>query len=127
MRFWKVLKTMPRYLVVTTEVLKLFLQVYFNYTRKSTEGWSITNILLDLTGGIANFGQMLTQSLDQSIYSFAFWFIVPILPKVKENVCTQNPPCTSLCHNVHPVFISTILTRQARFLQDKHDHPEFRF
>jgi hypothetical protein len=31
-------------------------------------GWSITNILLDLTGGIANFSQMLTQSIDQSMF-----------------------------------------------------------
>ena len=26
-------------------------QVYLNYKRKSTEGWSIINILLDFTGG----------------------------------------------------------------------------
>lgn len=48
---------------------ELFSQVYFNYTRKSTDGWSISNILLDLTGGVCNFGQMLTQSLDQSKHS----------------------------------------------------------
>jgi cystinosin len=27
-------------------------QAYINYQRKSTEGWSIENILLDLTGGV---------------------------------------------------------------------------
>lgn len=48
--------------------VKYIPQVYFNYSRKSTVGWSITNILLDLTGGIANFSQMLTQSIDQSSF-----------------------------------------------------------
>lgn len=48
--------------------IKYVPQVYFNYSRKSTDGWSISNILLDLTGGIANFGQMLTQSLDQNSF-----------------------------------------------------------
>ena len=31
--------------------VKYMPQVYLNYKRKSTEGWSITNILLDFTGG----------------------------------------------------------------------------
>jgi cystinosin len=31
--------------------VKYMPQVYLNYKRKSTEGWSIVNILLDLTGG----------------------------------------------------------------------------
>ncbi|KAJ3172604.1 hypothetical protein HDU88_005933 [Geranomyces variabilis] len=32
-------------------LLKYVPQAYFNYTRKSTTGWSIMNILLDFTGG----------------------------------------------------------------------------
>jgi cystinosin len=36
-----------------------------NFKRKSTIGWSIGNILLDLTGGVLNFGQMGVQSIDQ--------------------------------------------------------------
>jgi len=36
-----------------------------NFRRKSTIGWSIGNILLDLTGGVLNFGQMGVQSIDQ--------------------------------------------------------------
>ncbi|KAJ3153777.1 hypothetical protein HDU86_005110 [Geranomyces michiganensis] len=32
-------------------LLKYVPQAYFNFTRKSTTGWSITNILLDFTGG----------------------------------------------------------------------------
>lgn len=38
--------------------LKYLPQFYWNYQRKSTEGWSIFNILMDLTGGLFSFGQM---------------------------------------------------------------------
>ncbi len=31
--------------------VKYMPQVYLNYVRKSTDGWSIENIILDLTGG----------------------------------------------------------------------------
>jgi cystinosin len=42
-----------------------------NFSRKSTVGWSIGNILLDLVGGVLNFGQMGMQSIDQSkLFSF---------------------------------------------------------
>ncbi len=33
-------------------------QVYLNYSRKSTVGWSLANVLLDLTGGILSFLQI---------------------------------------------------------------------
>ncbi|GJR32874.1 cystinosin [Tanacetum coccineum] len=36
-----------------------------NFKRKSTIGFSIGNILLDLLGGVANYGQMAIQSIDQ--------------------------------------------------------------
>ncbi|KAG5107766.1 hypothetical protein JHK84_044673 [Glycine max] len=36
-----------------------------NFLRKSTDGFSIGNILLDFSGGIANYGQMVVQSIDQ--------------------------------------------------------------
>lgn len=38
-----------------------------NFQRKSTVGWSIGNILLDLLGGVLNFGQMGVQSIDQGV------------------------------------------------------------
>lgn len=38
-----------------------------NYIRKSTDGWSIGNILLDFSGGIANYAQMTMQSIDQGL------------------------------------------------------------
>lgn len=38
-----------------------------NFTRKSTAGFSIGYILLDFTGGTANFLQMTVQSIDQGV------------------------------------------------------------
>lgn len=48
-----------------------------NFSRKSTVGWSIGNILLDLVGGVLNFGQMGVQSIDQSksLLFFIFFFL----------------------------------------------------
>lgn len=39
------------YLKLLISFLKMIPQLHLNYTRKSTRGWSITNIFLDLTGG----------------------------------------------------------------------------
>lgn len=50
---------------VIMTVIKYIPQVYMNCGRKSTDGFSIGNILLDLLGGLANYGQMVVQSIDQ--------------------------------------------------------------
>lgn len=52
-----------------------------NFKRKSTIGWSIGNILLDLTGGVLNFGQMGVQSIDQRKLHLSFhdlYFIISV-------------------------------------------------
>lgn len=46
-------------------VIKYIPQVFMNFVRKSTDGFSIGNILLDFSGGVANYGQMAVQSIDQ--------------------------------------------------------------
>ncbi|GJV84505.1 cystinosin homolog isoform X1 [Tanacetum coccineum] len=46
-------------------VIKYIPQACMNFRRKSTIGFSIGNILLDLLGGLANYGQMAVQSIDQ--------------------------------------------------------------
>ena len=38
--------------------LKYLPQLYWNYKRKSTKGWSIFNILMDFTGGAGSFLQL---------------------------------------------------------------------
>ncbi|XP_042496536.1 cystinosin homolog [Macadamia integrifolia] len=49
--------------IMTT--IKYIPQAIMNFGRKSTEGWSIGNILLDLLGGLMNYAQMAMQSIDQ--------------------------------------------------------------
>lgn len=38
-----------------------------NFARKSTDGFSIGNILLDFFGGVTNYAQMVVQSIDQGL------------------------------------------------------------
>lgn len=41
-----------------------------NFMKKSTDGFSIGNVLLDFCGGMTNYCQMVTQSIDQSLSFF---------------------------------------------------------
>ncbi|XP_021890404.1 cystinosin homolog [Carica papaya] len=47
-------------------LIKYIPQAIMNFTRKSTDGFSIENILLDFIGGMANYAQMTVQSIDQN-------------------------------------------------------------
>ncbi|KAM6549679.1 hypothetical protein CsatB_021355 [Cannabis sativa] len=47
-------------------VIKYIPQAFMNFNRKSTDGFSIGNILLDFSGGVANYAQMAIQSIDQN-------------------------------------------------------------
>ena len=46
------------YFKLSISFLKYLPQFYWNYKRKSTVGWSIINIILDMTGGLFSFLQM---------------------------------------------------------------------
>ncbi|XP_061351857.1 cystinosin homolog [Gastrolobium bilobum] len=50
---------------VLMTTVKYIPQASMNFVRKSTDGFSIGNILLDFSGGVANYGQMVVQSVDQ--------------------------------------------------------------
>ncbi|PIN17819.1 putative membrane protein [Handroanthus impetiginosus] len=50
---------------ITMTIIKYIPQAILNFHRKSTSGFSIGNILLDLFGGFTNYGQMAVQSIDQ--------------------------------------------------------------
>ncbi|OAY29568.1 cystinosin homolog [Manihot esculenta] len=50
---------------VCMTVIKYIPQAVMNFMRKSTDGFSIGNILLDFLGGMANYAQMTAQSVDQ--------------------------------------------------------------
>ncbi|XP_019427033.1 PREDICTED: cystinosin homolog isoform X1 [Lupinus angustifolius] len=50
---------------VCLTIIKYFPQALMNFMRKSTDGFSIGSILLDFSGGIFNYSQMVVQSIDQ--------------------------------------------------------------
>ncbi|XP_028207810.1 cystinosin homolog [Glycine soja] len=63
--------------VMTT--IKYIPQAVMNFLRKSTDGFSIGNILLDFSGGIANYGQMVVQSTDQDSWVNFYGNIAKVL------------------------------------------------
>ncbi|RHN50524.1 putative lysosomal cystine transporter [Medicago truncatula] len=50
---------------VCMTLIKYCPQAFMNFLRKSTDGFSIGNVLLDFSGGIFNYSQMVVQSIDQ--------------------------------------------------------------
>ncbi|KAI5443365.1 hypothetical protein KIW84_012137 [Lathyrus oleraceus] len=46
--------------------IKYIPQAVMNFKLKSTDGFCIGNVLIDFIGGISNFAQMVTQSVDQN-------------------------------------------------------------
>lgn len=55
--------TLMGYFKLSISFLKYLPQFYWNYQRKSTKGWSIANIILDLTGGLLSFAQMALEAI----------------------------------------------------------------
>lgn len=53
------------YIKVFITLVKYIPQVYLNWKRKSTVGWSIWNVLLDFTGGVFSFLQLFVNSLEE--------------------------------------------------------------
>ncbi|KAL9454276.1 hypothetical protein AB3S75_006828 [Citrus x aurantiifolia] len=51
---------------VIMTLIKYIPQAIMNFRRKSTDGFSIGNILLDFLGGCTNYTQMIVQSIDQN-------------------------------------------------------------
>ncbi|ETN70769.1 putative cystinosin [Necator americanus] len=52
------------YIKMAVTLSKYFPQMYFNFRRKSTVGWSIGNVLLDFTGGTLDILQMVLQCIN---------------------------------------------------------------
>ncbi|KAG6490649.1 cystinosin homolog [Zingiber officinale] len=62
---WLWLVSVFNTLQVCMTAIKYIPQAFMNFQRKSTVGWSIGNILLDLVGGVLIFAQLGIQSIDQ--------------------------------------------------------------
>lgn len=57
------------YAKLAITVIKYIPQAWANYNRKSTVGWSIEQILLDLSGGVLSIAQLLIDSSLQNDWS----------------------------------------------------------
>lgn len=51
--------------------VKYLPQVYWNYVRKSTVGWSIFNIICDFLGGSLSFLQIIIDNIDNGTPPYA--------------------------------------------------------
>uniref|UniRef100_A0A3P9LWF4 Cystinosin, lysosomal cystine transporter n=1 Tax=Oryzias latipes TaxID=8090 RepID=A0A3P9LWF4_ORYLA len=60
------------YIKLAVTLVKYVPQAYMNYRRKSTEGWSIGNVLLDFTGGVLSILQMIVQSYNNDEWRLIF-------------------------------------------------------
>ncbi|KAF7703751.1 cystinosin [Silurus meridionalis] len=60
------------YVKLGVTLIKYIPQAYMNYQRQSTEGWSIGNVLLDLTGGSFSVLQMFLQSYNNDQWKLIF-------------------------------------------------------
>ncbi|CAI5968562.1 unnamed protein product [Closterium sp. NIES-64] len=65
---WLGLVTTFNYIQVVMTTIKYIPQAWFNWQRRSTVGWSISNVLMDLTGGTASLLMMFVQSIDQNSF-----------------------------------------------------------
>ncbi|XP_026461270.1 cystinosin homolog [Ctenocephalides felis] len=59
------------YIKLGTTIIKYIPQAYMNYERKSTIGWSIGNIFLDIAGGVLSMLQMILNA-----YNFDDWISI---------------------------------------------------
>ncbi|XP_042773292.1 cystinosin isoform X2 [Panthera leo] len=60
------------YIKLAVTLVKYFPQAYMNFYYKSTEGWSIGNVLLDFTGGSFSLLQMFLQSYNNDQWTLIF-------------------------------------------------------
>ncbi|KAJ7308803.1 hypothetical protein JRQ81_008070 [Phrynocephalus forsythii] len=60
------------YIKLAVTLIKYFPQAYMNFRRKSTEGWSIGNVLLDFIGGAFSLIQMFLQSYNNDTWKLVF-------------------------------------------------------
>lgn len=108
------------YIKLLATLLKYIPQAHFNYTQKSTEGWSIGQVLFDFAGGILSLGQLFIDASFQGDWSGItgnpakfglsnisvffdvifmiqhFWLYRDITHKAEEEQSTRQPLLDSL-------------------------------
>lgn len=58
------------YIKLTTTIIMTMPQMFMNYKRKSTVGWSIYGVFIDLTGGVFSMLQMLLNAYNYGKFYF---------------------------------------------------------
>ncbi|XP_041006423.1 cystinosin homolog isoform X3 [Juglans microcarpa x Juglans regia] len=76
-RSWLWLISIFNSIQVFMTVIKYIPQVFMNFARKNTEGFSIGYILLDFCGGVTNLMQMTVQSIDQGSWEHGKNVVMP--------------------------------------------------
>jgi len=66
---WLFVVTWGSYLKVAVTFGKYVPQAYMNFSRKSTMGWSIGNVILDFSGGTLSLGQLFVDSINSGSWS----------------------------------------------------------
>ena len=69
---WLQFITYASYVKLGITIVKYMPQAWMNFQRKSTEGWSIGNVLLDFTGGSLSMLQMIMDSYNLNDWSSFF-------------------------------------------------------
>ena len=64
------------YIKLGLTIVKYIPQVYMNYKRKSTTGWSIINVMLDFAGGVFSIMQLLLDSWIAGDWSGIMGFLI---------------------------------------------------
>ncbi|XP_035774206.1 cystinosin homolog isoform X1 [Anopheles albimanus] len=99
--FWLDFLYVLSYVKLSTNLIKYFPQVYMNFKRKSTVGFSISNRFLDMGGGILSLLQMILncwnfddwQSIGGSPVKFALGFVAilfDVLFMVQHFICYRE-------------------------------------
>ncbi|XP_012568144.2 cystinosin homolog [Cicer arietinum] len=78
-------------------IIKYIPQAVMNFMRKSTDGWSIGLVLLDFFGGIANYLQMIMQSIDQGSWKNIYGNIGKLLVAVVSIIFDIIFMCQHYC------------------------------
>lgn len=69
---WLLYVSIFSYVKLGITLIKYIPQAWMNFRRKSTEGWSIGNVLLDFTGGAFSILQMILQSYNNDEWDLVF-------------------------------------------------------
>ncbi|CAD5112730.1 DgyrCDS1947 [Dimorphilus gyrociliatus] len=69
---WLVYLQIFSYVKLVVTLIKYIPQAWMNFRRKSTDGWSIGNVLLDFTGGSLSILQMFLQSYNNNDWTTIF-------------------------------------------------------